>query len=78
LVFAGDRSAEFEARMAGQSYAAGGINVTTEATRAASDAQLRELVTARVQDAVRGGTTYLETKTGYGLSVDEEIRHARL
>lgn len=78
LVFAGDRSAEFEARMAGQSYAAGGINVTTEATRAASDAQLRELVTGRVQDAVRGGTTYLETKTGYGLSVDEEIRHARL
>ncbi|WOO97209.1 imidazolonepropionase [Micrococcus terreus] len=78
LVFAGDRSAEFEARMAGQSYAAGGINVTTEATRAASDAQLRELVTARVQDAVRGGTTYLETKTGYGLSVDEEIRQARL
>ena len=78
LVFAGDRSAEFEARMAGQSYAAGGINVTTEATRAASDAQLRELVTARVQDAVCGGTTYLETKTGYGLSVEEEIRHARL
>ncbi|MEU3847973.1 imidazolonepropionase [Micrococcus terreus] len=78
LVFAGDRSAEFEARMAGQSYAAGGINVTTEATRAASDAQLRELVTGRVQDAVRGGTTYLETKTGYGLSVEEEIRHARL
>ncbi|WP_336705727.1 imidazolonepropionase [Micrococcus terreus] len=78
LVFAGDRSAEFEARMAGQSYAAGGINVTTEATRAASDAQLRELVTGRVQDAVRGGTTYLETKTGYGLSVDEEIRQARL
>ena len=78
LVFAGDRSAEFEARMAGQSYAAGGINVTTEATRAASDAQLRELVTGRVQDAVRGGTTYLETKSGYGLSVDEEIRQARL
>lgn len=78
LVFAGDRSAEFEARMAGESYAAGGINVTTEATRQATDEQLRSLVIQRVQDAVRGGTTTLETKTGYGLSVAEEIRHARL
>ncbi|WP_288819275.1 imidazolonepropionase [uncultured Micrococcus sp.] len=78
LVFDGDRSAEFEARMAGQSYAAGGINVTTEATRAASDEQLTALVRERVDGAVAGGTTYLETKTGYGLSVDEEIRHARL
>ena len=78
LVFDGDRSAEFEARMAGQGYAAGGIGVTTEATRAASDEQLRELVAGRVQDAVAGGTTYLETKTGYGLTVEEEARHARL
>lgn len=78
LVFDGDRSAEFEARMAGESYAAGGIGVTTEATRAASDERLRELVAARVQDAVAGGTTYLETKTGYGLTVEEEARHARL
>lgn len=78
LVFAGDRGAEFEARMAGQSYAAGGINVTTEATRAADDAELTALVAGRVQDAVRGGTTYLETKTGYGLQVDEEARHARI
>ena len=78
LVFAGDRSAEFEARMAGQSYAAGGINVTTEATRAASDAQLSRLVRARVAEAVAGGTTFLETKTGYGLEVEEEARHARI
>ena len=78
LVFDGDRSAEFEARMAGQSYAAGGIGVTTEATRAASDERLRELVLGRVEDAVRGGTTVLETKTGYGLTVPEEARHARL
>ncbi|MGO1193217.1 MAG: imidazolonepropionase [Nesterenkonia sp.] len=78
LVFAGDRSAEFEARMAGESYAAGGINVTTEATRGASDAQLADLVRARVAEAVAGGTTYLETKTGYGLDVEEEARHARL
>ncbi|RJN32544.1 imidazolonepropionase [Nesterenkonia natronophila] len=78
LVFAGDRSAEFEARMAGQSYAAGGINVTTEATRNASDAELADLIRQRVAEAVAGGTTYLETKTGYGLGVEEEARHARL
>ena len=78
LVFDGDRSAEFEARMAGESYAAGGIGVTTSATRAASDDRLAELVRGRVADAVAGGTTYLETKTGYGLTVEEEARHARL
>ena len=48
LVFAGDRTAEFEARMAGQAYAAGGIGVTTAATRAASDDELRRLHAARV------------------------------
>src|SRR5699024_3334971 len=78
LVFAGDRSAEFEARMAGQSYAAGGISVTTEATRSAGDAELSHLVRARVAEAVAGGTTFLETKAGYGLDVEEEARHARL
>lgn len=78
LVFAGDRSAEFEARMAGESYAAGGINVTTEATRNASDAELADLIRQRVAEATAGGTTYLETKTGYGLDVEEEARHARL
>lgn len=78
LVFAGDRSAEFEARMAGEPYAAGGINHTTEATRAASDRELTMLLRQRIDEAIRGGTTYLETKTRYGLDVDEEIRHARL
>lgn len=78
LVFAGDRSAEFAARMAGQDYAAGGIGVTTSATRAADDETLRGLVAGRVADAVAGGTTYLETKTGYGLDVAEELRAARL
>ena len=78
LVFAGDRSAEFEARMAGESYAAGGIAVTTAATRAASDYDLTRLLLARVAEAAAGGTTYLETKTGYGLSVDEEQRSARI
>lgn len=78
LVFAGDRAAEFVARMAGEPYAAGGIGVTMDATRSASDQQLRELIAGRVRDAVLGGTTCLETKTGYGLSVAEEERSARL
>lgn len=78
MIFAGDRSAEFEARMAGQTYSAGGINVTTDATRVASDEELADLLRSRVAEAVSGGTTYLETKTGYGLDVEEEARHARI
>lgn len=78
LVFAGDRSAEFEARMAGQKYAAGGIRVTTEATRAVGDYDLTRLLLGRRAEAAAGGTTTLETKTGYGLDVEEEARHARL
>lgn len=78
LVFAGDRTAEFEARMAGQAYAAGGIGVTTTATRAASDDELRNLLASRVTEAAAGGTTYLETKTGYGLDVANERRSAEL
>ncbi|SDL80531.1 imidazolonepropionase [Tessaracoccus oleiagri] len=78
LVFDGDRSREFEARMAGRPYEAGGIAVTTDATRAATDDRLRRLVAGRVREAQRGGTTTIETKTGYGLSVDEEARHARI
>src|SRR5699024_5114349 len=69
---------EFEARMAGESYAAGGIAVTTDATRAASDDRLTTLVEARVREAQRGGTTCIETKTGYGLTVDDEARSARI
>lgn len=78
LVFAGDRTAEFEARMAGESYAAGGIAVTVDATRAANDYDLMRLLLARVAEAAAGGTTYLETKTGYGLDVLHEERSARL
>lgn len=76
LVFAGDRTAEFEARMAGQSYTAGGIAVTTEATRRASDATLARLTGERVLEALSQGTTCLETKTGYGLTVLDERRSA--
>lgn len=78
LVFAGDRSREFVARMAGQDYAAGGIAVTTAATTAASDYELTRLLMGRVAEALANGTTFLETKTGYGLSVEEEARHARI
>jgi imidazolonepropionase len=78
LVFAGDRTAEFEARMAGQAYTAGGIGLTVAATRAASDDELRRLLARRVAGAAAGGTTYLETKTGYGLDVEHEARSARL
>ncbi|MCP1413197.1 imidazolonepropionase [Paenarthrobacter sp. A20] len=78
LVFAGDRTAEFEARMAGESYSAGGIAVTTGATRSVSDDELTRLVRDRVAEAVSQGTTYLESKTGYGLDVANEARSARI
>jgi len=78
LVFAGDRTAEFEVRMAGQAYSAGGINVTVEATRSASDEALAANVRRLAGEAVRQGTTYLETKTGYGLTVEQEARSARI
>ncbi|RWR17252.1 imidazolonepropionase [Agrococcus lahaulensis] len=78
LVFAGDRTAEFEARMAGEPYAAGGIGVTVAATRAASDAELAANLDRLADEALRGGTTALEVKTGYGLTVADELRSARI
>jgi imidazolonepropionase len=78
LVFAGDRSDEFVARMAGGQYAAGGIRTTVEATRAASDAELRELSLARRAEALRAGITHLEIKSGYALDVDGEQRLCRI
>lgn len=76
LVFAGDRSAEFAARMAGQPYQAGGIATTVAATRQASDEQLRANLRRLVREALAQGTTCLETKTGYGLTVPDELRSA--
>ncbi|HEY2697475.1 MAG TPA: imidazolonepropionase [Pseudonocardiaceae bacterium] len=78
LVYAGDRTAEFTARMAGEPYAAGGIAVTVNATRAATDAALQANLRKQVVEAYRQGTTYLETKTGYGLTVEDEARSAAL
>ncbi len=74
LVFAGDRSAEFAARMAGESYAAGGIRTTVAATRAASDDELTSRVGRLVQEMHRQGTTTIEIKSGYGLTVHDEAR----
>ncbi|HEX8865820.1 MAG TPA: imidazolonepropionase, partial [Lentzea sp.] len=78
LVFAGDRTAEFGARMAGKPYTAGGIAVTVNATRAATDEELSEVVRKHVAEALRQGTTFVETKTGYGLNVPDEVRSARI
>jgi imidazolonepropionase len=74
LVFAGDRSAEFAARMAGESYAAGGIRTTVRATREATDADLTSHVARLVHEMRRQGTTTLEIKSGYGLTVADEAR----
>jgi imidazolonepropionase len=74
LVFAGDRADEFAARMAGRPYAAGGIRLTTEATRAATSEELSELAAQRRREALRAGITHLEIKSGYGLDVDTERR----
>ncbi len=74
LVFAGDRAEEFAERMAGRPYEAGGIRVTTEATRAASAATLRGLAEARRAEALRAGITTIEIKSGYGLDLPTERR----
>ena len=78
LVFAGDRAAEFEARMSGLSYSAGGIKTTVAATRAASDDELRAGLNARMHELHRSGITTFETKSGYGLTVASEARSLRL
>jgi imidazolonepropionase len=74
LVFAGDRTAEFTARMTGRPYSAGGITTTVVATRAASTDELRRRTAGLVGEALRSGTTTIESKSGYGLTVDDERR----
>lgn len=78
LVFAGDRAAEFAARMAGTAYDGGGIATTVTATREASDEQLRALIGARLAEMRAQGTNVVEIKSGYGLTVDGETRAMRL
>lgn len=78
LVFAGDRTAEFNARMSGRSYSAGGIRTTVAATRAATDAELEANLLRHLDEARRQGTTTFETKSGYGLTVEDEARALRI
>jgi imidazolonepropionase len=78
LVFAGDRGAEFAARMTGQPYDGGGIGVTVTATRAASDDELRRLLAARIAELRTLGTTTIEIKSGYGLTVADEVRSLQI
>ncbi len=78
LVFAGERSAEFAARMAGLPYAAGGIRSTVAATRAATDAELRAGLHRLAGEMLGQGTTTFECKSGYGLTVADESRSVAL
>ena len=78
LVFAGDRAAEFAARMAGTPYDGGGIASSVRATRAASDNELRALVATRIAEMRAQGTGTVEIKSGYGLTVEDEARALRI
>jgi imidazolonepropionase len=78
IVFGGDRAAEFEARMAGQKYAAGGIRSTVAATRRATDEELRVRTRGLLTEMLAQGTTTVEIKSGYGLDVETETRLVRL
>ncbi|WP_308113482.1 imidazolonepropionase [Kineosporia corallincola] len=78
LVFAGDRSGEFAARMTGEPYTGGGIATTMAATRAASDDQLRQHVGTLLAEMRSQGTTTVEIKSGYGLDVEQESRALRI
>lgn len=78
LVFGGDRADEFEARMTGRRYEAGGIRRTVTATRAATDDQLRARLADFVAELHAQGTTTFEVKTGYDLTTEGEARLARL
>ena len=78
LLFAGDRTKEFNARMEGRPYEAGGIRTTVAATRAATDAELEANVTHYLREALLQGTTTFETKSGYGLTTEDESRALRI
>ena len=77
-LFAGDRSDEAAARLAGEPYTDGGILRTVAATRSASDDDLVQLARGRLAAQLAAGTTTVECKSGYGLSTDEELRALRL
>ncbi|MDN5618150.1 MAG: imidazolonepropionase [Kocuria sp.] len=74
MVFSGDRSEEFAARMAGEKYTAGGIRGTVKHTRQASEEELRDNMRRLLDESLRSGTTTVECKSGYGQSVEAELR----
>ncbi len=78
LIFAGDRAAEFAARMAGEPYTGGGIRTTVTATRAASDSELRANLAHLRREMLGQGTTTIEIKSGYGLTAVDEARSLRI
>ena len=83
IVFAGDRAAEFEMRLNGASYedvarAGGGILSTVTATRAASEADLLAAALTRADQIIAGGATTIEVKSGYGLTVADELKMLRV
>lgn len=83
LVYAGDRSNEFSQRLNGVSYQqiaheGGGINATVAATRAMSEEQLLELAITRAKRMIAGGTTTIEVKSGYGLTLEDELKLLRV
>jgi imidazolonepropionase len=81
-VFAGHRAAEFELRLKGANYAeiaraGGGILSTVSATRAASEDQLLAAALPRIDQMIAGGATTIEVKSGYGLTVEDELKMLR-
>ncbi|MFI7242931.1 imidazolonepropionase [Streptomyces qinglanensis] len=78
LLYAGDRTQEFNARMSGRPYTAGGIRTTVQATREASDAELAATLKAHLAEMAAQGTTTVETKSGYGLTAEHEARALRV
>lgn len=78
IIFAGERSNEFAARMAGIPYSAGGIQVTTLATRLASNDELKQNAKKLISEMHEAGTTSVEIKSGYGLDVDTEKRSVQV
>ncbi|UCR89536.1 imidazolonepropionase [Mycetocola spongiae] len=78
IIFGGDRAAEFAARMAGESYSAGGIASTVAATRAAAEAELAERAAGFIREMADQGTTTVEIKSGYGLDLATEERLCRI
>lgn len=82
IVFGGNRAAEFELRLQGASYAdiahqGGGILSTVTATRAASEEDLVAAALPRLDAMIRQGTTTVEVKSGYGLTVADELKMLR-